>query len=162
MYRSTKKYGHEVGFSCAFRQWKANSHCRFVHGYALSFKFTFEAVELDYRNWVVDFGGLKSLKDKLEEYFDHKTIIANDDPHLSSFEELDKLEVIDLVIVPAVGVEKFAEMAYLLAFATLLEEGFAPRCKVTEVEVAEHGANSAIFKPERIGSDHFHYHNHGH
>ena len=74
MYQSGKTYGHEVGFSCAFRQHKAQSHCKFLHGYALSFKFIFEADELDARNWVVDFGSLKSLKGWLENTFDHKTI----------------------------------------------------------------------------------------
>lgn len=155
MFRSTKKYGHEVGISCAFRQWKAPSHCRFLHGYALAFKFTFEADELDYRNWVVDFGGLKSLKNKLEELFDHKTIVAQDDPNLSMFEELEKAGACDLVIVSAVGIEKFAEMAYILAAQTLEEESFAPRCRVIEVEVFEHGANSAIFQPNLI-----HHHAH--
>lgn len=66
IYRSTKTFGHECGFSVAFRQWRAESHCRLLHGYALAFKFTFEAEELDVRNWVVDFGALKSLKGILE------------------------------------------------------------------------------------------------
>ena len=57
VFRSTKTYGHEMGFSCAFRQHRADSHCRLVHGYALAFHFEFEATELDVRNWVVDFGG---------------------------------------------------------------------------------------------------------
>lgn len=154
MYRSTKKYGHEVGLSCAFRQWKAPSHCHFLHGYALAFKFTFEADELDYRNWVVDFGGLKSLKKKLEDFFDHKTVVAQDDPLLPMFEELEKAGGCDLVIAPAVGIEKFAEMAYILAAETLRDEGFAPRCRVLEVEVSEHGANSAIFRIEQTGHHH--------
>ena len=156
MFRSTKKYGHEVGFSCAFRQWKADSHCRFLHGYALSFKFTFEADELDYRNWVVDFGGLKALKKELEQYFDHKTVVAEDDPQLELFKQMEEAGALDLVITSAVGVEKFAYAAYLLADKVLREEGFAPRCRVIEVEVAEHGANSAIFRPDR------HEHHHAH
>ncbi len=148
MFRSTKRYGHEVGLTCAFRQWRATkSHCQFLHGYALAIKFTFEATALDEKNWVVDFGGLKSLKKKLENTFDHKTVVAADDPHLEAFENLHQLGVIDLTILPDVGCEKFAEFAYNLAFDTLKEEGYFPRCKVTEVEVAEHGANSAIYRP---------------
>jgi 6-pyruvoyltetrahydropterin/6-carboxytetrahydropterin synthase len=148
MFRSTKRYGHEVGITCAFRQWRAQtSHCQYIHGYALAFKFTFEADTLDARNWVVDFGGLKSLKKKLENAFDHKTVIASDDPHLPAFEELHALGVIDLNILKDVGCEKFAEFAYYLAKETLEEEGFSPRCRVIEVEVSEHGANSAIYRP---------------
>lgn len=146
MYRSTKRYGHEVGFSCAFRQWKAQSHCAFVHGYALAFRFVFEASELDNRNWVVDFGGLKTLKQSLESIFDHKTVIAVDDPYLNKFKELHEIGVIDLVILSDVGCEKFAELAFRLAEELMEKEGYAPRVRVIEVEVAEHGANSAIFR----------------
>ena len=40
------------GFSTVFRQWKAETtHCRFVHGYGVSFKVYFEG-DLDERNWV--------------------------------------------------------------------------------------------------------------
>lgn len=46
-YLSTKTYGHEVGLSATFRQWRAKSHCRLLHGYSLSFRFEFEANTLD-------------------------------------------------------------------------------------------------------------------
>ena len=49
-YRVTKTYGNERGLSCAFRQWKAESHCRLIHGYSLGFRFVFEAETLDHRN----------------------------------------------------------------------------------------------------------------
>ena len=39
-YTSTKDY-HDA-FPCAYRQWRASSHCNQVHGYAFSFKFEFE------------------------------------------------------------------------------------------------------------------------
>ena len=55
-YYSLKKYGHERGLSAAFRQWRADSHCKFLHGYSLEFEFEFGADELDEKNWVVDFG----------------------------------------------------------------------------------------------------------
>lgn len=71
MYFSSKTYGHERGLSCAFRQPTATSHCNMIHGYALSFQFTFGCGALDENNWVVDFGGLKELKEWLEFSFDH-------------------------------------------------------------------------------------------
>ena len=52
---SSKKYGHERGLSAAFRQWRAVSHCRFMHGYSLEFEFVFGTHQLDENNWVVDF-----------------------------------------------------------------------------------------------------------
>lgn len=144
-WQSTKTYGHHLGLSCAFRQWKAESHCHYVHGYALGFKFIFETDELDVRNWVVDFGGLKELKGMLEDTFDHKCVIAEDDPHLDYFQEGHRLGVLDLVLVPAGGCEKFAEIAYEVAEQWLIDAGFSPRCRLVSVEVMEHGANSAVF-----------------
>jgi 6-pyruvoyltetrahydropterin/6-carboxytetrahydropterin synthase len=76
------------GFSTVFRQWKAETtHCRFVHGYGISFKVYFEG-ELDERNWVWDFGGMKRAKTKLMvNHLKHGwiicliiLIIAEDDP----------------------------------------------------------------------------------
>jgi 6-pyruvoyltetrahydropterin/6-carboxytetrahydropterin synthase len=144
-YQSTKTYGNHIGISAAFRQWKAHSHCQLIHGYALGFKFVFEADELDERNWVVDFGGLKSLKGILEDTFDHKVVVAEDDPHLDYFRQGHDLGVLELVVVPAGGCEKFAELVYEVTDQWLKDAGFAPRVRLVSVEVMEHGANSAIY-----------------
>jgi 6-pyruvoyltetrahydropterin/6-carboxytetrahydropterin synthase len=146
-YLSTKTYGHETGLSAVFRQWRANSHCNQLHGYALSFRFVFEATELDSRNWVVDFGGLKGLKLALQHHFDHKTVVAEDDPKRADIEALQQAGLADVVVVPAVGCEKFAELAANLATEELKALGIAERVKVVEVECSEHGANSAIYRP---------------
>ena len=147
-YLSTKQFGHELGISCAFRQWRANhSHCSKIHGYALAFKFTFEAEELDQRNWVQDFGGLKDLKEALMNTFDHKLVIASDDPQKHLFEQMHKAEVADVVILPAVGCEKFAKYAYDIAVRVLGLE-YDERVRLVAVEVKEHGANSAIYLPD--------------
>lgn len=145
---STKTFGHELGLSCAFRQWRANhSHCQYLHGYALSIRFTFEALTLDDRNWVMDFGGLKQLKAILQNLFDHKTVVAADDPLLDYFQHGDKIGLLDLVVVPHVGCEKFAEHIYQLSADWLSHNHYSPRCKLISVEVKEHGANSAIYQP---------------
>ena len=59
IYRSTKTYDHNEGLSCCFRQWRADSHCKLLHGYALAFKFVFATRALDARNCCYDFGGLR-------------------------------------------------------------------------------------------------------
>ena len=87
-YRSSKTFGHELGLSCAFRQWRADhSHCSKLHGYAISVHFEFESEELDARNWVMDFGGFKGVKQMLQDTFDHKVVIASDDPHKEFFRQ---------------------------------------------------------------------------
>ena len=108
-------------------------------------RFEFEASELDVRNWVVDFGSLKSLKGWLEDTFDHKTLVAYDDPLLDEFKRLDQLGMIQMVTVPATGCECFAELIYEGAEVWLTDNGYAPRVSLASVEVREHGANSAIF-----------------
>ena len=144
-FRSTKTYGHHLGLSAAFRQWKAESHCRLIHGYALAVHFEFEAEELDVRNWVVDFGSMKSLKTMLEDTFDHTLLVAEDDPELPLFMMLGDAGVARIVVVPATGCEKFAELIFECAEQWLSDNGYSPRCKLVKVEVREHGANSAIF-----------------
>jgi len=146
-YYVTKTYGHEAGLSCAFRQWRAESHCRFLHGYALAFKFTFAAEQLDERNWVLDFGSLKSLKTILEHWFDHTTVIALDDPEHFYFSELYCQKIIELRQLPDVGCEAFAAFMGDQAIKWLELYRHAPRVTLHSVEVREHGANSAIWMP---------------
>ena len=144
-YISTKTYGHEIGLSACFRQHRAESHCHLLHGYALAVKFEFEAVDLDVRNWVVDFGGLKSLKGMLEDTFDHTLLVAEDDPMRQRLCELGSLGLARVVLVPATGCEAFAKMIYECTEQWLVDAGYSPRCRIRSVEVREHGANSAIF-----------------
>ena len=139
---SSKKYGHERGLSAAFRQWRADSHCRFVHGYSLEFEYVFGASELDENNWVVDFGGLKEIEDWLKQNFDHKTLVAIDDPMYKIFEEMNEKQVISMVPVESTGCEMFAKMAMQYA-NDLIGRLYGDRCWVESVTVREHGANSA-------------------
>jgi 6-pyruvoyltetrahydropterin/6-carboxytetrahydropterin synthase len=147
MYLSTKNYGPELGLSAVFRQWKAESHCNKLHGYSLGFNFVFEAQELDDRNWVVDFGDLAELKKALQRTFDHKLVVAADDPERGKLEYLHQVGLADVVILTDVGCEKFAELAYELAWDVLNDKGYFPRVRIQSVECFEHGANSALFIP---------------
>ena len=138
---SGKTYSHATGHSCAFRQWRADSHCNLIHGYALQFELKFGG-ELDERNWIVDFGGLKPLKNWLAEMFDHTYLVAEDDPELETFKQLQEKNLVDLRIVPATGCERFAEMVFDFA-QDLVNDLTDGRCWVQEVTVREHGHTSA-------------------
>jgi len=132
--------------SAAFRQPYAKSHCKLVHGYRLSAKFWFTCEHLDNNNWVVDFGSLKDLKIRLEELFDHKTVVWAKDPEIDTFKDLEKRRMIDLVVLEdGVGIERFAELCHNLAneYVDDLTDG---RCWCTRVEVWEHEGNSAIYE----------------
>lgn len=141
-FQSTKTYCHNIGLSCCFRQWRAKSHCSYLHGYALEVKFVFEAKHLDETNWVVDFGGLKAVKGYLEANFDHKTLVAYDDPFLPMFVLMDNSNIIDLVKVEATGCEKFAEKIYY-DVSEIVSAQYS-HVQLISVEVREHGGNSAI------------------
>ena len=97
MYRSYKRF---IGYSTAFRQWRADSHSSLVHGYAFCFKVWFEG-ELDENGWVIDFGSFKrnGVKEWLKNMFDHTTCISADDPELEMFKEMHNREIIDLRIL---------------------------------------------------------------
>jgi 6-pyruvoyltetrahydropterin/6-carboxytetrahydropterin synthase len=142
-YQSTKVI--ELG-SCAFRQWRAShSHCKFLHGYQLISKFWFGGSALDEKNWLVDFGGLKVLKAKLQDIFDHTTCVAADDPELETFRELDRKGIIQLRIFDkGVGIERTAEVAFNIA-QDYIREITNGRCWVEKVEVFEHEDNSATY-----------------
>lgn len=122
-----------------------HSHCQYLHGYALSFKLTFEAEELDERNWVIDFGGLKELKEWLKFTFDHKLAVAEDDPEKDEICALQGLGIAEVIVMPSVGCEGFAKYVYDHTAEWLFSLGLPNSPRLVSVEVAEHGANSAIY-----------------
>ena len=150
-FKSTKLFD---GFSTVFRQWKAETtHCRFLHGYGVSFRVTFEG-DLDERNWVWDFGGMKRAKTKIDNMspkewmdymFDHTVLVAEDDPGIGGFRTMDQLGIIQLRIIPATGAEKFAEFIFN-KLNTFVQEETDGRVKITQVEFMEHNKNTAIYE----------------
>ena len=142
-FQSTKTYGHERGLSCCFRQWKAESHCHLLHGYALAITLTFEADELDHRRWVVDFGAMQPVEAFLRATFDHTVVADRDDPQLPMLQALHDAHLGDLVVLDGVGCESFAKHISSWVTGWTKREGYWPRVNLVSVEVREHGANSA-------------------
>jgi len=141
------------GFSTVFRQWKAEqTHCRFVHGYGISFKVYFEG-ELDDRNWVWDFGGMKRAttlidgkqpKAWMDHMFDHTMIIAEDDPWIEAFRQMDEAGVAQVRVIPATGAEKFSEYIFN-KLNEFVKTETNHRVKVIKVKFMEHGKNAAYY-----------------
>jgi len=150
-YQSTKLFD---GFSCVFRQWRAEgTHCKYIHGYGVSFRVWFEG-DLDERNWVWDFGGMKRAKGTIDglnpkawmDYmFDHTMIIAEDDPFIESFRLMGQAGAAQVRILPAVGAEKFAEYIYN-KLQEFVSKETAGRVNVVRVEFLENGRNTAIYE----------------
>jgi len=141
------------GFSTVFRQWKAETtHCRFVHGYGISFKVYFEG-ELDDRNWVWDFGGMKRAKTQIDDMspkewmdfmFDHTLIVAKDDPYAAAFAQMHDAGVAQVRFIPATGAEKFAEYVFN-KINEFVKTETNNRVRVIKVKFMEHGKNAAYY-----------------
>lgn len=154
MYTVTKTYGHELGLSACFRQHRAKSHCAQLHGYALSITLVFSSTFLNENNWVIDFGGLKPIKTWLVETFDHKLLVAKDDPELDHITGLAGLGLADVVVTDHVGCEAFAELIHAYVTDWLLKT-HQRDCRnrdlqLVSVTVREHGANAATYAGEGL------------
>jgi len=151
-FQSTKLFD---GYSCVFRQWKAEgTHCKYLHGYGVSFRVWFEGV-LDERNWVWDFGGMKRAKNTIDGMnpkawmdwmFDHTFLVAQDDPALEKFLIMHNEGIAQVRVLEAVGAEQFAKFLHdkLNPFIEKETEG---RVWVSKVEFREHDRNTAIYQP---------------
>lgn len=150
-YTSTKEY-HDA-FPCAYRQWRADSHCNLIHGYSFSMKFYFGTNDLDVRNWAADYGGLKELKKLLEEQFDHTLLVAEDDPEMETFKLLQERKLAKLTILPKLGCEGLADMLYKYVNGVYIPDMWGPseaeRLWCYRVEVRETQANMAFREGHR-------------
>ena len=147
-YVSTKTY-KQIG-PVAYRQWRAESHCNMIHGYALSFHFEFESDTLDVRNWVMDFGGLRPLKDKLEEWFEHTLLVALDDPERELMLSLGSAGIAKITEVEKTGCEGLATFLYEYINTIFLKDyGEQDRIWCSRVEVRETDSNMAMIVGHR-------------
>ena len=144
-YQVVKTYGHEQGLSCVFRQWRASSHCRYLHGYAISVELTFEATSLDSRNWVIDFGSLKPVKEMLSKMYDHTLLRATDDPMWDDLFRLGlhSLGVADVRAVQATGCEAIAAEIHAWVANWLALQDNVNDVRIVKVTVKEHPGNAA-------------------
>ena len=139
----------ELG-STAFRQPRAESHCRYIHGYQLKAEVTFACNELDGNNWVFDFGGLKDLKHIYKTQFDHTLVVASDDPEIELLKELNVRGLAQLrIMTGGVGIERFAEWCFKTA-DSFVDEATNGRVWVESVTVYEHEDNFASYNRSTI------------
>lgn len=156
-YVSTKEYVD--AFPVAYRQWRADSKpggrpgCDMVHGYALGIRFYFGTNDLDVRNWVADYGGLSELKQTLQDQFDHRLLVAADDPHLDWFKEAERRGIAALNILPKLGCESLADMLYRYVNGVFIPDAWGPgeadRLWCFRVEVRETQSNMAYREGHR-------------
>jgi 6-pyruvoyltetrahydropterin/6-carboxytetrahydropterin synthase len=150
-FTSTKEW-HDA-FPCAYRQWRADSHCNLLHGYAFTIKVYFGADTLDARNWCADYGGLRDLKRILEDQFDHRLLVSEDDPDMDWFKEAERRGIAKLNIIPATGCEALADMIYKFINGVYIPDhwgsGESDRLWCWRVEVRETQSNMAFREGHR-------------
>ena len=148
--KATKVYKN---LPCGHAQWfdtkedGSPGHCAQIHGYDRSVEFTF-AGEPDEHGWIVPFGGLKPVKEFLEYYFDHVTVLPADDPRLEQLLSSDHIEQNGLLgtlrVLPS-GVSM--EMSSLFIWEHVnhyIYKMTQGRCYVERVRVYEHDRNDAM------------------
>ena len=83
----------------------------------------------------------------MQEQFDHRTIIAQDDPELDHFKQMEQDGLLKLTVVPAMGCEALADMLYKYINAVYIPDylgaGEAERLWCWRVEVRETAYNMA-------------------
>jgi 6-pyruvoyltetrahydropterin/6-carboxytetrahydropterin synthase len=95
----------------------------------------------------MDFGGLRPLKDKLEEWFDHTLLVAQDDPHRDALLNLGKLGIAKITEVEKTGCEGLADFLYEYIntiFFPMYGTEEAKRVWCCRVEVRETDSNMAM------------------
>lgn len=141
MIKSTKKF---LDFPCTHRAWRTKGHCRFIHGYSRSFHLTFICTKKDQNGWVMDFSGLKKVKAFLTYMFDHTFLVAEDDPELPLFREMDKKGLIQLRTMQNPSMEGTATFVLKEAQNIINTIVKNRRVIIERVEVFENHKNSAI------------------
>lgn len=150
-YHSSKKFGP---ISVAHRQWRAESHCRFIHGYGRSVELTFECAELDHHGWVMDFGNLKSIKKRIEQEWDHRLLVASDDPKLNLLRAMHQEGLVDLNVLDVYsghnpGIEGSCTHLYDI-LNPMVKKLTDQRVRISKVQIWEHENNSATVEMKRV------------
>lgn len=137
----------------AHRQPSHLGHCRFCHGHNWSFLFKFSAREYDECGFIVDFGKLLPLKQKLLE-LDHALVLNVDDPFLETFKTLDDqfnspggTKLAHIVVMADCSCEGLARWA-LLEGSAIVEQLTKGRATVKCVTCYEDSKNSATAEKE--------------
>jgi 6-pyruvoyltetrahydropterin/6-carboxytetrahydropterin synthase len=86
----------------------------------------------------------KSPKEWMDFMFDHTMIIAEDDPEIEAFKQMNAAGVAQVRVIPATGAEKFSEYIYN-KLNEFVKTETGNRVRVTKVKFMEHGKNAAYY-----------------
>ena len=128
-------------YTACFRQWKAEgTHCRFIHAYRVWFELEFNKPIDDVFNEYPQL--VKVFEDYFDNTFNYKTFVAADDPNLTDFQFMYDNKIVDLVVLPQVGCERFSEV--ILNHMNNYFKLNKIDLKCVMVETKEHEKNSGV------------------
>lgn len=154
MFQSTKRIGP---ISTTHRNWKAacnlnrdSTWCSYIHGYSRYVEFTFEG-ELDEKQWVFDYGYFKEERKWIESQWDHKVLIASDDPELPLLRSLHDKRLIDINVMDVSkgwgpGIEGSCKFLFDNIQPSVWDKT-QDRVNITKIQIWEHEFNSSMFIP---------------
>lgn len=145
IFKSTKKMGP---ISVGHRQWRDDGHCAWAHGYGRYVEFTFSG-DVDERQWVLDFGDLKDVKKWIESQWDHRLLLASDDPLLEHFLALQDLGGVNVNVMDVKqgwgpGIEGSCKFLYD-NIQPMIDKKTEYRVDIECVRIWEHENNSAMY-----------------
>lgn len=153
MYVDTKTFPKTLGLTICVRDWRSRRRARFLHGGALTIGITFEAEALDGTGRVVDLDAVDALRDWIMETFDHKTLIASDDPALNVFEGLHDAGLIELVEIDCTTLPSIAAMIGERAEGWIVESSYSPRVRLGGVSITDDvSGNRGIWEPDHAAA----------
>lgn len=145
MYSCVKRFPE---ICVSHRNHRAPTHCAKVHGYARTVELTISCHKMAEQDWVIDLGDLKDVRKWIEEQWDHRLLLSDDDPHLDEFLYMEKLGLLDTNVLPS---EKgwgpsLEQSCKFLAdhINPILKEKTSGRCFLTKVEIWEKTDNRSF------------------
>ncbi|MGN1386268.1 MAG: 6-pyruvoyl trahydropterin synthase family protein [Bacillus sp. (in: firmicutes)] len=133
----------EIQFDCAHYLSDYEGKCNNLHGhrYRLIAKVASETLhqEGQLRGMVDDFGNIKAALKKIDELFDHKLLIEDNEEGRAIAEQLDKVKSFEIVFVPY---RPTAEEMSRHIYNILKDAG----TDVYEVELFETPTNSCVYR----------------
>lgn len=145
-YITSKTFGGASGFSCCYRDHNdEDSTLGQLHGAVLSFKIMFEADALDANGRVLATFDTEDIEEFLDATFGHTIIVAQDDPSMEAFEQLDDDGAVDMVVLQTVSLETFAKAVFDYCDHWLGDKKLGDRVTVHSVECREHEGSASIY-----------------
>ena len=135
-------------FSTGHRVYQHESKCAHLHGHNYRIHFYCEAPQLDSVGRVIDFSDIKTyLCNWLEDEWDHRLLLAYDDPLLEDFKQLHEKGGVNLNVMPegyGPGIEDSCKYIYDKITPMIALKTFG-RAWIENIRIYEHENNWADY-----------------